>query len=78
MPSTVSDTPSVSLSCMQTGWQARVREPKLIATVANNFWGKEDAGVHPLLDRMQFAKSTNDELKAFYSGKSYFEETQRR
>jgi hypothetical protein len=39
-------------------------------TVANNFWGKDDAGVNPLLDRMQNAKQTNDELKAFYSGKS--------
>ena len=36
--------------------------------VANNFWGKEDAGVHPLLDRMQNAKATCDEVKAFYNG----------
>jgi hypothetical protein len=36
--------------------------------VANNFWGKEDAGVQPLLERMQGAKVTCDELKAFYNG----------
>jgi hypothetical protein len=37
--------------------------------VANNFWGKEDAGVGPLLERMQSAKTTCDELKSFYGGK---------
>jgi hypothetical protein len=36
--------------------------------VANNFWGKDDAGVGPLLERMHNAKTTCDELKAFYSG----------
>lgn len=36
--------------------------------VANNFWGKDDAGVGPLLERMHGAKTTCDELKAFYSG----------
>jgi hypothetical protein len=36
--------------------------------VANNFWGKDDAGVTPLLDRMHNAKVTCDELKAFYTG----------
>ena len=45
--------------------------------VANNFWGKEDAGVTPLLSRMTAAKTTCDELRAFYGGKytsvSYFE-----
>ena len=35
---------------------------------ANNFWGKEDAGVQPLLERMHNAKITCDELKAFYNG----------
>lgn len=39
----------------------------LTLTVANNFWGKDDAGVHPLLERMQSAKVTCDELKAFYN-----------
>lgn len=37
-------------------------------TVANNFWGKDDAGVSPLLERMHAAKQTCDELKAFYNG----------
>lgn len=36
--------------------------------VANNFWGKDDAGVQPLLERMHNAKVTCDELKAFYNG----------
>ena len=36
--------------------------------VANNFWGKDDAGVDPLLERMHHAKQTCDELKAFYNG----------
>lgn len=35
---------------------------------ANNFWGKDDAGVEPLLQRMHNAKQTCDELKAFYTG----------
>ena len=39
----------------------------LIMAVANNFWGKDDAGVQPLLERMQNAKVTCDELKAFYN-----------
>jgi len=38
--------------------------------VANNFWGKDDAGVHPLLERMQNAKITCDELKSFYNSRS--------
>lgn len=39
----------------------------VIRLVANNFWGKEDAGVGPMLDRMHCAKSTCDELKTFYN-----------
>lgn len=39
----------------------------LMLSVANNFWGKDDAGVQPLLERMQNAKVTCDELKAFYN-----------
>ena len=35
---------------------------------ANNFWGKDDAGVEPMLQRMHNAKQTCDELKSFYSG----------
>ncbi len=40
---------------------------KLTYVVANNFWGKEDAGVQPLLERMHNAKVSCDELKAFYN-----------
>lgn len=35
--------------------------------VANNFWGKDDAGLQPMLDRVHASKITNDELKVFYS-----------
>ena len=38
--------------------------------VANNFWGKDDAGLQPMLDRMHASKVTSDELKVFYSGAS--------
>lgn len=40
-----------------------------MCVVANNFWGKDDAGVIPLLDRMHSAKVTSEELKDFYHGK---------
>lgn len=39
-----------------------------VSVVANNFWGKEDAGVQPLLERMSAAKQTCDELRSFYAG----------
>ena len=39
----------------------------LMLAVANNFWGKDDAGVQPLLERVQNAKVTCDELKSFYN-----------
>lgn len=42
----------------------------LIRIVANNFWGKDDAGVQPLLERMHAAKVTSDELKSFYNSTS--------
>jgi hypothetical protein len=42
--------------------------PSVSMSFANNFWGKDDAGVDPLLSRMQYAKLTCDELKAFYTG----------
>lgn len=42
--------------------------------VANNFWGKDDAGVGPLLDRMHNAKTTCDELKAFYNSRAALED----
>lgn len=38
-----------------------------IILVANNFWGKDDAGLQPMLDRVHGSKITNDELKVFYS-----------
>lgn len=46
----------------------RVLTTTFYCTVANNFWGKDDAGVSPLLERMHAAKQTCDELKAFYNG----------
>jgi hypothetical protein len=42
--------------------------PHVAMSFANNFWGKDDAGVDPLLSRMHNAKQTCDELKAFYTG----------
>ena len=44
--------------------------PVVAMSFANNFWGKEDAGVGPLLERMHAAKQTNDELRSFYAGAS--------
>lgn len=44
------------------------RTDSCIDAVANNFWGKDDAGVGPLLDRMVNSKQTCDELKSFYGG----------
>lgn len=41
---------------------------------ANNFWGKDDAGVDPLLSRMHNAKQTCDELKYFYNARSAIED----
>lgn len=38
--------------------------------VANNFWGKDDAGVTPMLERMHAAKQTCDELRSFYNGEA--------
>lgn len=46
----------------------------LTRVVANNFWGKDDAGVGPLLDRMLAAKQTCDELRSFYSARASIEE----
>ncbi len=41
--------------------------PSVSMSFANNFWGKDDAGVDPLLQRMHNAKQTCDELKSFYT-----------
>ncbi|KAI9803029.1 MAG: hypothetical protein M1825_002264 [Sarcosagium campestre] len=48
--------------------------PTVSMSFANNFWGKEDAGVNPLLERMHNAKTTSDELKAFYSARAAIED----
>ncbi|KAL9086880.1 MAG: hypothetical protein Q9165_006886 [Trypethelium subeluteriae] len=48
--------------------------PSVSLSFANNFWGKEDAGVDPLLTRMHNAKVTNDELKAFYTARAQLED----
>ncbi|KAI1373577.1 hypothetical protein F4677DRAFT_429330 [Hypoxylon crocopeplum] len=48
--------------------------PAVSLSFANNFWGKDDAGVGPLLDRMASAKQTSDELRSFYSARSSIED----
>ncbi|KAF2226334.1 hypothetical protein BDZ85DRAFT_229596 [Elsinoe ampelina] len=48
--------------------------PSVTLSFANNFWGREDAGVAPLLERMHNAKVTGDELKAFYTARGQIEE----
>ncbi|KAI0155270.1 hypothetical protein GGR57DRAFT_491731 [Xylariaceae sp. FL1272] len=48
--------------------------PTVALSFANNFWGKEDAGVGPLLDRMASAKQTSDELRSFYSARASIED----
>ncbi|TKW57782.1 Septation protein imp2 [Colletotrichum tanaceti] len=51
-----------------------MESPSVALSFANNFWGKEDAGVGPLIDRMLAAKQTCDELKAFYSARASIED----
>ncbi|KAI2469637.1 hypothetical protein F4781DRAFT_393584 [Annulohypoxylon bovei var. microspora] len=48
--------------------------PTVALSFANNFWGKDDAGVGPLLDRMASAKQTSDELRSFYSARASIED----
>ncbi|KAK4099411.1 hypothetical protein N658DRAFT_429942 [Parathielavia hyrcaniae] len=48
--------------------------PAVALSFANNFWGKDDAGVQPLLERMHNAKQTSDELKSFYSARASIED----
>ncbi|KAL0265117.1 formin-binding protein [Diplodia seriata] len=48
--------------------------PSVSLSFANNFWGKDDAGVTPLLERMHSAKVTGDELKSFYTARAHIEE----
>ena len=70
MPGTVADGPSVSMSC-KCILLCLAPSTNLIFAVANNFWGKDDAGVQPMLERMHNAKVTCDELKAFYNSQSF-------
>ncbi|KAI2633018.1 hypothetical protein GGS26DRAFT_555020 [Hypomontagnella submonticulosa] len=53
---------------------AATEGPAVALSFANNFWGKDDAGVGPLLDRMASAKQTSDELRSFYSARSSIED----
>ncbi|KAJ5728321.1 hypothetical protein N7493_004651 [Penicillium malachiteum] len=48
--------------------------PTVSMSFANNFWGKDDAGVQPMLDRMHGSKTTSDELKAFYTVRAAIED----
>lgn len=48
--------------------------PSVPNSFSNNFWGKSDLGVDPLLTRMANAKTTSDELKAFYKARADLEE----
>ncbi|KAI1923618.1 formin-binding protein [Ophidiomyces ophidiicola] len=48
--------------------------PTVSLSFANNFWGKDDAGVGPMLERMHNAKVTCDELKTFYSTRAAIED----
>lgn len=45
-----------------------------VTTVSNNFWGRSDLGVDPLLSRMSAAKTTSDELRTFYRARADLEE----
>ncbi|ROV94135.1 hypothetical protein VPNG_09369 [Cytospora leucostoma] len=48
--------------------------PTVSLSFANNFWGKEDAGVQPMLERMHAAKQTCDELRSFYAARASIED----
>ncbi|KAF2500823.1 hypothetical protein BU16DRAFT_523574 [Lophium mytilinum] len=48
--------------------------PSVSLSFANNFWGKDDAGVSPLLERLHNAKVTGDELKSFYTTRAAIED----
>ncbi|KAF9889118.1 hypothetical protein FE257_007607 [Aspergillus nanangensis] len=48
--------------------------PTVSMSFANNFWGKDDAGFLPMLERMHCAKSSCDELKTFYNIRAAIEE----
>ena len=75
MPGTISEEPPDSLSCMflPTRFNEILSELTLPQpfTVSSNFWGKNDAGVTPMLERMHNAKLTCDELKTFYASEFF-------
>lgn len=48
--------------------------PTVALSFANNFWGKEDAGVQPMIERMHAAKQTCDELRSFYAARASIED----
>ncbi|KPI43902.1 Septation protein imp2 [Cyphellophora attinorum] len=48
--------------------------PSVPLSFSNNFWGRDDAGVDPLLTRMANAKTTCDELKSFYAARAAIED----
>ncbi|KAI2793137.1 hypothetical protein POX_b03186 [Penicillium oxalicum] len=48
--------------------------PTVSMSFANNFWGKDDAGLQPMLDRMHASKVTSDELKVFYNLRAAIED----
>lgn len=75
MPGTPSEPSAASLSCvsppsspLEVLKSLPADSDETTRLVANNFWGKDDAGVSPLFQRMHDAKTTCDELKAFYTG----------
>ncbi|KAK7414487.1 formin-binding protein [Neonectria punicea] len=54
---------------------ASTAEPPAVAlSFANNFWGKDDAGVGPMLARLAGAKQTCDELRVFYGARASIED----
>ncbi|KAF2016174.1 hypothetical protein BU24DRAFT_450757 [Aaosphaeria arxii CBS 175.79] len=53
---------------------AATEPPSVTLSFANNFWGKDDAGVGPMLDRLHNAKVTSDELRSFYAARGAIEE----
>ncbi|EOO03747.1 putative cell division control protein [Phaeoacremonium minimum UCRPA7] len=48
--------------------------PTVALSFANNFWGKDDAGVGPMFERMHAAKQTCDELRSFYNSRASIED----
>ena len=66
--------PSVPLSCKLCSESLNSGVISDHNIVSNNFWGKDDAGVEPMLTRVQNARTTCDELKAFYSARAALEE----